>query len=385
MPVAIPRRLAALGVVFVWLVASRFCADAAAQTVPALSSPEAVTRAWSSDRFRRATLPPAEQPAPLPRQALRQALERDAQALLQRPGMIALLMIDRGRVVFEGYDKGATETDRLLSFSMAKTMTALAVGEAHCAGRIPNLDERADLLAPTLAGTAFGEASVRDLLRMASGARAGAGSLHGQPRPEATSDLLRGRVPMSRQLREHGQRASTLFGEVRPGTRFAYSNLDTDALSLVVEATTGEPFAQWFGRTVAGPAGLEASSFWLLDGEGRAAAHVGYLASLRDWGRLALRMLALRDGTQGSACMQGFVADATRRQLPTWATNSLFEGYGYQTWLDARGMPPQSFWMLGFGGQRIGIDPVSGRILVGFAWQPDDGVFQLFRNWARGS
>ena len=104
------------------------------------------------------------------------------------------------------------------------------------------------------------------------------------------------------------------------------------------------------------------------------------MATLGDWGRLALRVLALRGASTGDACMQAFVSDATRRQIPTGASGG-FEGYGYQVWTDGRILPPESFWILGFGGQRIGVDPASGRILVAFAWQPDDGVFQLFRNW----
>ena len=326
------------------LVAAAACGVARAQAVPQLPGPEAVTRAWASERYRRVEIPSAERPSALPSGTLPEALARDAEVLLRRPGTVALLLIDSGRIVFEGYDKGAAATDRLLSFSMAKTMTALAVGEAACAGRIANLDDRADAHARELAGTAFGEASVRDLLRMASGAGAGAGNLHGQPRPGATSDLILGRVSMARQLREHGRRARTLFGEVRPGTRFAYNNLDTDALSLVVEAASGEPFAQWFGRTVMAPAGPEASSFWLLDADGRAAAHVGFMATLRDWGRLALRVLALRGASTGDACMQAFVSDATRRQIPTGASGG-FEGYGYQVWTDGRILPPESFWM----------------------------------------
>lgn len=359
-------------------------AAARAQPVPPLPAPEAVTRAWVSARGNRAEIPPAERPSVLPRAVPSPALAREAQAVLDRPGTVALLLIDRGRVVFEGYDKGAVEADRLLSFSVAKTMTAIAVGEALCAGAVRSLDDRADAYADAVSGTARGEASVRDLLRMASGARGGEAGLHGQPRPGATADVMLGREAIGGQLREHGRRAATLFGEVRPGTRFAYSNLDTDALARVVEAAVGEPFPDWFGRTVMGPAQPEASSYWMLDRDGYAVAHAGFMATLRDWGRLALRVLALRGGEAGDDCMQTFLAEGTRRQLPTWAAGG-FEGYGYQTWTDGPRLPSRSFWMLGFGGQRIGIDPAGGKILVSFAWRPEDAVFQLFRNWVGGS
>lgn len=353
---------------------------ASAQPAPALPGPEAVTRVWSDPRFQRLAIEAAAAPAVLTTAVLPEPVARDAQALLRQPGTVALLLIDGGRIVFEGYDKGATEADRLLSFSMAKTLTALAVGEALCAGRLASLEGPAVAHAPQLAGTAFAEVSLRDLLRMSSGARSSAGQLHGQPRPGATADLIFGRTSATRLISEHGQRARTLFGELRPGERFAYNNLDTDALALVLEGATGEPFARWFGRTVMARVQPEAASFWLADAEGRAVAHMGFMATLRDWGRIAQRTLDLRTGRTGDACLQRFVSEATRRQIVTGPSGA-FAGYGYQTWTDHRLLPSTSFWMQGFGGQRIGIDPESGKILVTFAWQPEDGAFQLFRNW----
>ncbi|MEN9316314.1 MAG: hypothetical protein RIS35_2707 [Pseudomonadota bacterium] len=357
---------------------------AGAQPVPPLPAPEAVTGVWRSERHVRAEIPGSERPAVLERAAASPALARDAQALLGRPGTLALLLIDRGRVVFEGYDKGTTERDRLMSFSIAKTMTAVAVGEALCAGAVRSLDDRADAYADVVSGTARGEASVRDLLRMASGARGGDPALHGQPRPGATSAVMLGREAIAGQLREHGRRAVTLFGEVRPGARFAYSNLDTEALARVVEAAVGESFPEWFGRAVMVPAEPEASSYWLLDREGHAVAHAGFMATLRDWGRLAMRVLALHGGDAGDDCMRDFLAEAGRRQITT-GSGAGFAGYGYQIWTDGPRLPGKSFWMLGFGGQRIGIDPVTRKILVSFAWRPEDEVFQLFRNWVDGS
>lgn len=40
--------------------------------------------------------------------------------------------------------------------------------------------------------------------------------------------------------------------------------------------------------------------------------------------------------------------------------------------------------MLGHGGQRIGIDPVSDKMLIAFAWSPEDQVLTLFNSWSRG-
>ena len=90
---------------------------------------------------------------------------------LQRQRVMALLVIKNGVVQVERYQYDRTDNDRYLSNSMAKTITAMGVGIALREGRIRSLDDRADSYAPTLAGTLYGETSIRNLLRMSSGAK----------------------------------------------------------------------------------------------------------------------------------------------------------------------------------------------------------------------
>lgn len=351
-----------------------------------LTGPGYIYSAWRAAQAPRAELAAASAPRELaavdPAPAADSALMQRARRLLDAPGTVALLLLDHGRIVFEGYSKGAGAEDRLFSFSMAKTMTALAVGRAHCDGRIRSLDDRADAYTDELAGTAYGDASVKDLLRMSSGARAGTGATHGQPRTGLTPEMLSGKVTVLSTIREYGARERVMFGEVKPGSRFAYNNVDTDALSRVVQGATAQPFTAWFGTTVLADARPERTSFWRLDSQGQAIAHVAYMATLRDWGRIALAILDTAKGRAGSPCMQAFVRDATTRQIATLARDS-FRGYGYQVWVDDPFLPKDSAWLLGFGGQRIGIDPASERILVTFAWQPQAEVFGLFNEFVR--
>ena len=59
-------------------------------------------------------------------------------AYVSRGRITALALVDRGVLVFEGYgsSKGASPQGRFASYSVAKSVTALAVGEALCAGKI---------------------------------------------------------------------------------------------------------------------------------------------------------------------------------------------------------------------------------------------------------
>jgi CubicO group peptidase (beta-lactamase class C family) len=312
----------------------------------------------------------------------RAALRAQAQAALERPGTLALALIERGVLVYEGHAGGWSASDRYFSFSVAKSLTALAVGEALCAGRIRSLDDTALAYAPQLSGTAYGEASVRHLLMMASGAQSGGPDLSGQPHPGAFGAEMMGRKTVSQQWRDHGRRARGLFSEVRAGERFDYNNLDTAALGAVVAGATGEPFHAWFGRTVVEKAGLSETSRWNLDRDGRELNYAAYSATLRDWVRLALRFRAVLRGEVDEPCLRAFLEEGTRTRIATHARSG-FMGYGYQIWTDYAHGARGAFWMLGYGGQRVAVDLGSDRIMVTFATSPQEATMRLYTGWVR--
>jgi CubicO group peptidase (beta-lactamase class C family) len=90
---------------------------------------------------------------------------------LARQRIMGLIIIKDGVVQVERYQYDRKPTDRFTSHSMAKSITALAVGFAQQEGRIRSLDDRADQYAPKLRGTIYGDTPIRNLLRMASGAK----------------------------------------------------------------------------------------------------------------------------------------------------------------------------------------------------------------------
>ena len=47
------------------------------------------------------------------------------------------------------------------------------------------------------------------------------------------------------------------------------------------------------------------------------------------------------------------------------------------------GQRGESYWWVGYGGQRVGIDPRTGRILVLTSWREDymGKVYSLFNDW----
>jgi CubicO group peptidase (beta-lactamase class C family) len=80
-----------------------------------------------------------------------------------------LMVIKDGRVVVERYQYGRQPDMQFRSFSMAKTFTAMLVGIAHSKGLIRSLDDKAADYWPEIAPSAYGQTTIRNLLRMSSG------------------------------------------------------------------------------------------------------------------------------------------------------------------------------------------------------------------------
>ena len=80
-----------------------------------------------------------------------------------------MLLVDRGKLVFEAYRGKDTEASRFYSMSIARSLTSLAVGKALCNGVLKSLDVRAGDVAPETKINSLGRRTIRHLLTMSSG------------------------------------------------------------------------------------------------------------------------------------------------------------------------------------------------------------------------
>lgn len=88
---------------------------------------------------------------------------------LERDPATGLLIARGDEILFEHYRYARTDRHRLLSQSMAKTITGLLVGIAVSEGAIRSIDQPAADYVPSLTGTEYGRTPIRALLHMSSG------------------------------------------------------------------------------------------------------------------------------------------------------------------------------------------------------------------------
>jgi CubicO group peptidase (beta-lactamase class C family) len=82
-----------------------------------------------------------------------------------------LLVLKDGKIVTERYEKGNTADTRWMSMSVAKSMTSTLMGAALQDGSIKSLDDKVTNYLPSLAGSGYEQATVRQVLAMRSGVK----------------------------------------------------------------------------------------------------------------------------------------------------------------------------------------------------------------------
>jgi CubicO group peptidase (beta-lactamase class C family) len=318
-------------------------------------------------------LAPADHPLALPAAAAQPTFQYrlDGRTLtlddyLQRQRATGVLVLKDGEIAAERYNYGRRPDMRMVSNSMAKTLVALAIGQALDDGAIHSLDDTAARYVPELAGTLYGETRLANLLRMASGARY----------VEDYSDTD-DRAAFNAAVRRKGvlEAARTVTERAEPqGERFNYAGAQTEVLGLVLRAATRHSRCEFVDQRLWQPLGAESAASYLLNpADGVEQAQGGFNATLRDYARLGA-MLA-NDGRVGERQVVSrdwllAMTDAAR-QPPQFRPGAMdshgsrYFGYGYQVWL----MPGshRRFALLGVYGQAIFVDPDLKLVMVHLA------------------
>ncbi len=314
-----------------------------------------------------AVAPRAGMPSPLPKAAQGPAITYRYRNLgytldeyLARRRITGLLVLKNGEIVTERYRYGRTADARFLSFSMAKSVTSLLLGMAVSRGAIASLDDTAGKYAQDLAGSAYGDTTIRQLLRMSSGLRF-TERYDGQDDVARLTRSVAGGPPgVVNVLRSISERQSPA------GEKFVYASAESEVLGRVLTAATGRSITALTAEWLWQPIGAEHDAFWRLSPDRHEVAYAFFNASLRDWGRLGL--LLANDGRVGTRQIvpPDYLLDATdgARQPEAFRPGRAtpYFGYGYQFWLFP--LKTRSFAMQGVHGQAVFVQPASGIVMV---------------------
>ena len=284
----------------------------------------------------------------------------DIDKYLSKQRATGLMIIHDGKVIVERYQYSRNSESPFRSFSMAKTITSLLVGIAIEKGHIESIDDRAEKYLPEIQGTVYGEATIKNLLRMSVGTNFKEDYSFGK------SDLN----TFYENMYYKNLRANALEFNKRTfdqGKKFQYSTSDTEVLSRVLTSATKKTITELTQDWLWNPIGAENKAYWILLNDNLEHSGGGFFATLKDYGKIGI--LLANDGFMNGVQIvpKQYLLDATDSNLQpsgfkkNQAAYDYF-GYGYQVWL----LPfkERSFSLQGIYGQNIFVQPSSKVVMV---------------------
>jgi CubicO group peptidase (beta-lactamase class C family) len=275
-----------------------------------------------------------------------------------------LLILKNGQVAYEDYEYGTTPETLWPSFSMGKSVSSTLVGAALLDGSISSLDDPVTKYLPQLKNGAYAGVSVRNIIQMASGVK------WDETYTDPKSDR-RKLLDIQLQLKPGSilPFMSALPRAGAPGTLWNYNTGETYVVGAVLEAATHKPLATYLTEKIWKPWGMERDAKWWLESpNGMGLAGGGLSATLRDFGRVGLFVLA--DG----------VIDGQRIVPKNWfdeaGSSKVIGGktidYGYLWWVIPKGDPIHegAFQAIGIFGQEMYINRREKLVIVVLSARP---------------
>lgn len=287
---------------------------------------------------------------------------RDARIYSEAQQGVGLMIVKDGQVIHESYAQGAAASSKTLSFSMMKSVTALAVGLALDKGAIDSIDTPVSQYLPEWKNDPRGSITLRQLLTMTSGLK-----LYSFSDPKGkTAPLM-----FSTDI---GKIALSYPAQDEPGSIFRYNNANSQIVGTVIDRAVRARgyggFTDFVKRYLWCPLGNAAAALWLDREGGSPHYYSGLHARLADWARIG--EMIRNDGKVGD--MQVISADWIQQMI---APSDKNQAYGLHVW---RGSPWQKgrsyspdnpmtalhsapyksddvVFFDGFGGQRVYIVP----------------------------
>jgi len=279
----------------------------------------------------------------------------------------ALIVYHGNGIELEHYYPGSAATSITPTQSMHKSVLAMLIGIAIDQGHIASADTPAADFLTEWANDARSKITIRQMLQQVSGIDFDSFS------PDITSGFFQ--LMLGDDIRPTALNNDILFP---PDTEFDYNSVNPQALGILIERATGQPYADYLSAALWQHIGAPDAAVILDSEEQRMARTFCCLqATARSW--LHLGLLHLQNGKLGG---KQVVPAEWIKQIQT--PGSIQPNYGYLTWLGHEWseqryynrktstsvlhsepfVAPDVIYFDGMGGQRVYIIPSAEMVIV---------------------
>lgn len=252
-------------------------------------------------------------------------LSKEDSAYIDDMKTVSFLVIRNDSILYETYRGGWNDTLTSNLFSATKSIVGMLVGIAMDEGKIGSVDDKVMKYIPEYNRGRQKDITIRNLLTMSAG----------MDWDEAYASLF--------SVTTHGYYGNDLYKLIMgldivdtPGVQYSYRSGETQLLSFVLEAATGETISKYAEKKLWRPMMAGQDAFWLLDKkDGDEKSFCCFHTTARDaarFGRLMLNMgnwngrqLVSREYMEEALAPASYLKDQWGKDPLTY--------YGYQTWI----------------------------------------------------
>lgn len=288
-----------------------------------------------------------------------------------------IVILHRGELVYERYFGVLKPDGQHGAMSVTKTFVGTLAALLVAEGTLDPGRKVADYV-PELAQSAFGSATVRQLMDMTTAIRFSED--YADPKAEVWAHAAAGN-PLPKPADYQGPRTyyeflATVQQAGQHGEAFHYRTANSDALGWVLARVSGRSVAQLLSERIWQKLGAEQDAYMSVDSIGTPFAGGGLNLGLRDLARFG-EMLRNQGRYNGQQILpESVVADIRRggstadfaqagyTQLPGWSYRNMW-------WVTHN--PHGAFMARGVHGQALYVDPVAEMVIARFASHPVAG------------
>lgn len=296
---------------------------------------------------------------------------RDALSANYTDGIVVL---HKGRIVYERYLGALKPEGQHIAMSVTKSFFGIIGTILVAEGKLSETATAASYV-PELKETAFGDATIRQLLDMTTGVRYSEN--YADPKAEIYEHIRAGnmipRPPGYAGANTFYEFLVTLKKEGEHGQGFAYKTVNTDALGWIIRRVTGKSVSENLSERIWSKLGAEQDAYFTVDLVGNEFAGGGLNAALRDLARFG-EMIRNDGRFNGQQIIAKAVIDDIRKGASkddfAKANYKLLPGWSYRNMWWITHNEHGAFMARGVHGQAIYIDPTAEMVIARFGSHP---------------
>lgn len=309
------------------------------------------------------------------------------EAFLESTYTDAIVVLHRGNLVMERYFGAFRPHDRHVLMSVSKSICALTVGILVGRGLI-DTQQSVRHYVPLLSGTAYGDATVRQVLDMTAAVRYSENYLDADSEVQQQDRVACWRPRLETDPRDTYEFLTLLQSAGEHGRSFQYCSAGTDVLAWIIENVTGKRYADVISDELWSRLGTQDDALITTDSGGFAFANGGIACTARDLAKIGQLMLNEGKANDLTVVPPWWIKDTMRGGDPRLARGTAYQqvhangSYRNQWWVpgDSRG----TVYAAGIHGQFVWIDPASDTVIAKFSSCPQPVSLELSRAHAAG-